>query len=40
VVPDKDLVIAMTSYSYAGDAAGTGIEEFVELVGPIVRGCD
>jgi CubicO group peptidase (beta-lactamase class C family) len=40
VVPEEELVIAMTSYSYAGEAAGTGIEEFVELVGPIVRGCD
>jgi hypothetical protein len=30
----------MTSYSYAGDGPGTNIEEFVELVGPIVRGCN
>jgi CubicO group peptidase (beta-lactamase class C family) len=40
VVPDKELVIVMTSYSYAGDGPGTNIEEFVELVGPIVRGCN
>lgn len=40
VVPDKDLVVAMTSYPYAGGEAGTNVEEFAELVGPVVRGCD
>jgi CubicO group peptidase (beta-lactamase class C family) len=40
IIPGKDLVIAMTSYSYAGDGPGTNIEEFVDLVGPIVRGCN
>ncbi len=40
VIPDKDLVIAMTSLSYAGPEAGTDGLEFSELIGPIVRGCD
>jgi CubicO group peptidase (beta-lactamase class C family) len=40
VVPGKELVIVMTSYSYAGDGPGTNIEEFVELVAPIVRSCN
>lgn len=40
VIPDKDLVIAMTSLSFAGPEAGTDAIEFSELIGPIVRGCD
>jgi CubicO group peptidase (beta-lactamase class C family) len=40
VIPGKDLVIAMTSHSYSGGDAGTNVEEFAALVGPVVRGCD
>jgi CubicO group peptidase (beta-lactamase class C family) len=40
VIPGKDLVIAMTSMSFAGPEAGTDGLEFMDLVGPVVRGCD